>query len=58
MFDPHEYEVLEAEAFLKGQAKGREIVAAENAARELRQADFLRSHGVSEEIISEAFAIK
>ena len=58
MFDHHEYEALEAEAFLKGQAKGREIVAAENAARELRQADFLRSHGVSEAIISEAFAIK
>jgi hypothetical protein len=64
MFDPHEYENFEeyedfeVEAFLRGQAKGREIVAAEKAARELKMADFLRSHGVPEEIISEAFALK
>ena len=62
MFDRHEYEALEAEAFLKGQANGarqeREKNNAENAVRDSKRADFFRSKGVPEEIISEAFALK
>ena len=62
MFDHHEYEVVEAEAFLKGQANGaeqeREKNNAENAVRDSKRADFFRSKGVPEEIISEAFALK
>jgi hypothetical protein len=66
MFDHHEYEVLEAEAFLKGEASGvekgaqqeREKADAEYAARDSKMAEFFRSKGVSEEIISEGFALK
>ena len=70
MFDHHEYEVLEAEAFLKGEARGlasgmkkgaqqeREKADAEYAARDSKMAEFFRSKGVSEEIISEGFALK
>ena len=66
MFDHHEYEVLEAEAFLKGVASGvekgarqeREKNEADNAARDSKMAEFFRSKGVSEEIISEGFALK
>ena len=66
MFDHHEYEVLEAEAFLKGEASGvekgarqeREKNEADNAARDSKMAEFFRSKGVSEEIISEGFALK
>ena len=70
MFDHHEYEVLEAEAFLKGQARGmekgmekgaqqeREKNDADNAARDTKRAEFFRSKGVSEAIIAEGFALK
>jgi len=62
MFDRHEYEALEAEAFLKGQAKGaqqeREKNDADNAARDTKRAEFFRSKGVSEAIIAEGFALK
>ena len=66
MFDRHEYEALEAEAYLKGQAKGMEKGAqqerekndADNAARDTKRAEFFRSKGVSEAIIAEGFALK
>ncbi len=62
MFDRHEYEALEAEAYLKGQAKGaqqeREKNDADNAARDTKRAEFFRSKGVSEAIIAEGFALK
>ena len=70
MFDHHEYEAIEAEAFLKGEASGvekgiekgarqeREKNEADNAARDSKMAEFFRSKGVSEEIISEGFALK
>ena len=70
MFDHHEYEALEAEAFLKGQARGfasgiekgakqeREKNDADNAARDSKRAEFFRSKGVPEDIISEGFALK
>lgn len=70
MFDHHEYEALEAEAFLKGQARGlasgmekgaqqeREKNDADNAARDSKRAEFFRSMGVPEDIISEGFALK
>ena len=70
MFDHHEYEALEAEAFLKGQARGfasgiekgakqeRKKNDADNAARDSKRAEFFRSKGVPEDIISEGFALK
>ena len=62
MFDRHEYEALEAEAYLKGQANGaqreREKNDADNAARDTKRAEFFRSKGVSEAIIAEGFALK
>ena len=66
MFDHHEYEVLEAEAFLKGQAKGlasgmekgAQQEREKNEARDSKLAQFFRSKGVPEEIISEGFALK
>ena len=62
MFDPHEYEVLEAEAYFRGRVLGWEdgMFSAHKwfAARESKIAEFLRSKGISEEIISEAFALK
>ena len=70
MFDRHEYEALEAEAYLKGQARGmekgmekgaqqeREKNDADNAARDTKRAEFFRSKGVSEAIIAEGFALK
>ncbi len=70
MFDHHENEALEAEAFLKGQARGfasgiekgakqeREKNDADNAARDSKRAEFFRSKGVPEDIISEGFALK
>ena len=70
MFDHHEYEVLEAEAFLKGEARGlasgmekgaqqeREKNDADNAARDSKRADLLRSHNVSDDIISAMLALK
>ena len=78
MFDRHEYEVLEAEAFLKGQAKGlasgmekglaqgmekgaqqeREKNNADNAVRDIKRADFLRSQNVPENVITAMLALK
>ena len=70
MFDHHEYEVLEAEAFLKGEArglasgmekgmeKGAEQERKKFAARDKKIAEYLRSIGVSAEGISTALAIK
>ena len=66
MFDHHEYEALEAEAFLKGQASGVEKGAlqerkkndADNAARDFKRADFLRSQNVPDSVIAEMLALK
>ena len=58
MFDRHEYEALEAEAFLKGQARGRDSERKKNDAEKLKIADFFRSKGVPEDIVSEGFGLK
>ena len=62
MFDHHEYEALEAEAFLKGQANGakheREKNNADNAVRDTKRADYLRSQNVPENVISAMLALK
>ncbi len=62
MFDHHEYEVLEAEAFLKGQANGvqheREKSDAEYAARDSKRANYLRSQNVPDSVISAMLALK
>ena len=66
MFDHHENEALEAEAFLKGQAKGMEKGArqerekndADNAARDSKRADFLRSQNVPDSVIAAMLALK
>ena len=70
MFDHHEYEALEAEAFLKGQAKGlasgmekgaqqeREKNDADNAARDTKRADYLRSQNVPDNVIAAMLALK
>ena len=58
MFDRHEYEALEAEAYLKGQAKGAQQEREKNDAEKLKMAEFFRSKGVSEAIIAEGFALK
>ena len=70
MFDHHEYETIEAEAFLKGQASGmvagiekgtlqeREKNDAENAARDSKRADFLRSQNVPDSVIAAMLAMK
>ena len=62
MFDHHEYEVLEAEAYLKGQARGMEKGVQQerekNDAEKLKMAEFFRSKGIPEEVIAEGFALK
>ena len=70
MFDHHEYEAIEAEAFLKGQASGmvagiekgtlqeREKNDAVNAARDSKSADFLRSQNVPDSVIAAMLAMK
>ncbi len=66
MFDHHEYEVLEAEAYLKGQARGmekgvqqeREKNDADNAARDTKRADYLRSQNVPDSVIAAMLALK
>ncbi|MBO7512451.1 MAG: hypothetical protein J6T54_05725, partial [Fibrobacter sp.] len=66
MFDRHEYEVLEAEAYLKGQARGmekgvqqeREKNDADNAARDTKRADYLRSQNVPDSVIAAMLALK
>ena len=62
MFDHHEYEAIEAEAFLKGQANGvqqeREKNDAECAARDSKRADYLRSQNVPDRVISTMLSLK
>ena len=74
MFDHHEYEALEAEAFLKGEARGlasgmekgmekgaqqeREKNNADNAARDTKRADYLRSQNVPDNVISTMLSLK
>ncbi|WP_407451193.1 hypothetical protein [Fibrobacter sp.] len=62
MFDRHEYEALEAEAYLKGQANGaqqeREKNDAECAARDSKRADYLRSQNVPDSVIAAMLALK
>ena len=66
MFDHHEYEVIEAEAFLKGEASGvekgaqqeREKNDADNAARDSKRANYLRSQNVPDSVISAMLALK
>ena len=70
MFDHHEYEVLEAEAFLKGQArglasgmekgieKGAQQEREKNDARDSKRADYLRSQNVPDDVISAMLALK
>lgn len=62
MFDHHEYEAIEAEAFLKGQANGvqqeREKNDAECAARDSKRADYLRSQNVPDSVIFTMLSLK
>ena len=58
MFDHHEYEVLEAEAFLKGAKQEREKNDADNAARDSKRANYLRSQNVPDSVISAMLALK
>ena len=74
MFDRHEYEVLEADAFLKGEAKGlasgmekgleqglekgAQQEREKNETRDSKMAEFFRFKGIPEEIISEGLALK
>ncbi len=58
MFDRHEYEALEAEAYLKGQANGVQQEREKNDAEKLKMAEFFRSKGIPEEVIAEGFALK
>ena len=58
MFDRHEYEALEAEAFLKGQANGARQEREKNEARDSKRADFLRSQNVPENVISAMLSLK
>jgi hypothetical protein len=54
MFDHHEYEALEAEAFLNGAKQERE----KNDARDSKRAAYLRSQNVPENVISTMLALK
>ncbi|SHK46644.1 PD-(D/E)XK nuclease family transposase [Fibrobacter sp. UWOV1] len=58
MFDRHEYEALEAEAFLKGAEQEREKNDADNAARDTKRADYLRSQNVPDSVIAAMLALK
>lgn len=58
MFDHHEYEALEAEAFLKGAEQEREKNNADNAARDTKRADYLRSQNVPDSVISTMLSLK
>lgn len=62
MFDHHEYEVLEAEAYLKGQARGMEKGVQQerekNDALTTKRADYLRSQNVPDSVISTMLALK
>ena len=54
MFDHHEYEALEAEAFLKGAEQERE----KNDALTAKRADYLRSQNVPDSVISTMLSLK
>ncbi len=63
MFDRHQYEALEAEAYLKGEAKGladgMEKGLEKGAASEREKiVHFLRSQNVSDDVISAMLALK
>lgn len=70
MFDKHADEAIEAEIWLKAEAKGREEGHAEglaegeanerakNAARDKKIAEYLRSIGVSDDGVAKALSIK
>ena len=58
MFDRHEYEVLEADAYLKGEAAERKKNEAATVARDAKMAEYFRSKGIPEEIISGGLALK
>ena len=62
MFDKHADEAIEAEIWLKAEAKGREQERAKNevakAARDKKIAEYLRSLGVSEDSVAKALSIK
>ena len=62
MFDRHEYEALEAEAYLKGQARGMEKGVQQerekNEARDSKRADYLRSQNVPDSVIAAMLALK
>ena len=64
--DKHVREAIEAEAYLKGEANGYAAGAAKGKAEERskneatnnRRVEFLRSHNVSDDLISAMLAIK
>jgi len=66
MFDHHENEALEAEAFLKGQARGFASGIEKGAKQERKKndvltskrADFLRSQNVPDRVIAAMLALK
>ena len=58
MFERHEYEAFEAEAYLNGEANGAAQERKKNEARDAKMAEYFRSKGVPEEIISGGFALK
>ena len=58
MFDRHEYEVLEADAYLKGEANGAAQERKKNEARDAKMAEYLRSIGVSDENVATMLALK
>ena len=58
MFDHHEYEALEAEAFLKGQARGRDSERKKNDVLTSKRADFLHSQNVPDSVIAAMLALK
>ena len=74
MFDHHEYEVLEAEAFLKGEArglasgmekgmekgmkKGAQQEREKNDALTTKRANYLRSQNVPDNVISTMLSLK
>ena len=62
MFDKHADEAIEAEIWLKAEAKGREQERAKNevakVARDKKIAEYLRSLGVSEDSVAKALSIK
>ena len=58
MFDKHADEAIEAEIWLKAEAKGREQERAKNEALNSKKVEFLRAHNVPEELIAAMENIK